>query len=340
MHGGARSTERTAIAGFTLVELLIVMSLIAVLLGLGLGVFAKLDLGDRVAASSVQNVIRAAHNWSIAQGTGARVRIDASAGTIRSEGFLPVGTWHFESEPFQGAFDIQGASAGGHLVENGFEGHALSFDGETGRPHVVFAVKQDSSWTFTEGFAIRCAVRMSGHEGGSLLDLGGAVGIETTSDGAIKAWFVAQRSDDEQAQGRGGRVAMGTNAGLLAPNRWAQIAVEYDRRAFTILVDGQPATRLAETAPVVKLEGDLVLSPSQTAFPGDIDNLVVASLTSGDVTQLTPGIGFTKETPAVIAFEAGGGLDRSVHTSDVKVGLDFGDGRKETVLVNLFGTVE
>jgi hypothetical protein len=314
--------------------------LIAVLLGLGLGVIAKLDMGDRVAVSAVQNVIRSAHNWAIAQGTGARVRIDNTAQTLRAEGFLTVGTWHFETEPFTGAFDIEGSSGGGHQITDGFEGHALSFDGETGKPHVVFAVKQDPSWTFTEGFAVRCALRVSGLSGGSLLDLGGAVGIDTTSDGAIKAWFIAQRSDDEQKQGRGGRVAMSTNPGLLAPGRWSQIAVEYDRRVFTILVDGQPAARLDESAPVERLEGNLVLSPSQTAFPGDIDNLVVASVVAGDVRELPRGIAFTPETPAEIVFEAGGGLDRTVHKDALKVALDFGDGRKETVLVNLFGTVE
>lgn len=331
---------RTAIAGFTLVELMIVMSLIAVLLGLGLGVFSKLDMGDRVAVGSVQNVIRSAHNWSIAQGTGARVRIDSSAQTIRAQGFLIVGTWHFETEPYTGAFDIEGASAGGHQVTDGFEGQALSFDGETGRPHVVFSVKQDPSWTFTEGFALRCALRTSGNGGGSLIDLGGAVGIETTADGAIKAFFIAQRSDDEQKQGRGGRVAMATGPGLLTPHRWARISVEYDRHMFTIIVDGQPAARLDETAPVERLEGNLVLSPSQVAFPGDIDNLVVAAVVDGDVSELPHGIAFTKDTPAEIVFEAGGGLDRTVHKDAVKVGLDFGDGRKETVLVNLFGTVE
>ncbi len=327
-------------AGFTLVELLIVMSLIAVLLGLGLGVFAKLDLGDRVAASSVQNVIRSAHNWAIAQGTGSRVRIDAKAQTIRAEGFLTVGTWHFETEPFTGAFDIEGSSSGGHQIDGGFQGHALSFEGEGGHPRVTFAVKSNASWTFTEGFAVRCAVRRAGDQGGALLDLGGVVGIDTTADGAVKAWFVAQRADDEQTQGRGGRVAMTTNSGLLAPGRWSQISVEYDRRMFTIFVDGQPAARLDETAPVAQLEGNLVLSPSQSAFPGDLDDLVVAAVVAGDTTELPRGIEFAKGTLAELVFEAGGGLDRTVHKEAAKVVLDLGDGRKETVLVNLFGTVE
>jgi prepilin-type N-terminal cleavage/methylation domain-containing protein len=334
-HRGAR-----AASGFTLVELLIVMSLIAVMLGLGVGVFASLDLGDRVGVSNVQNVLRSAHNWAVAQIAPARVRIDAAASTLRAEGLQVVGTWHFETEPIMGAFGLEGTSYGGHFVDDGFQGRALSFAGEPARSRVEFAVQDDSAWSFTEGFALRCAVRTTEAHGGVLLDLGGAVGLETTDDGAIKAWFVAQRSDDEQKEGRGGKAVMSTSPGLLIPGRWTQVELEYDRNAFTIIVDAQPAAELLENAPVMRMAGPLVLSPSSAPFPGDVDSLVVASVVGGDASDLPRGITFGKGTPAEIVFQAGGGLDRAHHREAVKVLLDFDDGRKETVLVNLSGTVE
>jgi prepilin-type N-terminal cleavage/methylation domain-containing protein len=105
MHSAAhRGAHRRA--AFTLVELLIVMSLIALLLGLGLGVFSNLDMGDRVAVSSVHNVIRSAHNTSVAMLAPTRVRIDAKARTLRAEGLQIVGTWHLEGEPLVGAFGL------------------------------------------------------------------------------------------------------------------------------------------------------------------------------------------------------------------------------------------
>jgi hypothetical protein len=151
---------------------------------------------------------------------------------------------------------------------------------------------------------------------------------------------VAQRADDEQSASRGGRVTMTTSPGLLWPRRWTQIEVTYDRNVFRILVDGQPVAEVIESAPVALLDGPLVLSPSGRAFPGDVDNLVVAAVVSGDVNDLPRNVSFGAGTPAEIVFQAGGGLDRAHHKEAVRIVLDFEDGRKETVLVNLSGTVE
>ena len=342
-----RAAQRTAQCrtGLTLVELLVVLSLIAVLLGMGLGVFANFDMGSRVAVGNVQNVVRSAHNWAVAQAAPSRVRIDAggsegSVPSLRAEGLQTVGTWHFESEPIRGAFGHEGASFGGELVDDGFQGSALSFAGESGRARVEFPVHVVSSWSFGDGFRIECAVRPAGGRGGTLLDLGGVVGIETTQDGALKAWFTAARSDDEASAGRGGRVTMSTAPGLLAPGRWSRIGIGYDRHAFRIHVEGQPAAEVLEEGPVALLAGPLVLSPSSMAFPGDVDNQVVAAVVSGDASELPRGITFGKGTPPVIVFQAGGGLDRAHHREAVRLVLDFDDGRSETVLVNLSGTVE
>jgi hypothetical protein len=316
------------------------MSLIALLLGLGLGVFSNLDMGDRVAVSEVQNVLRAAHNTSVAQIAPTRVRIDAKARTVRAEGMQIVGTWQLEGEPIVGAFGLEGAHYGGRFVDDGFQGRAISFAGEPAHSRIEFLIQDDPAWSFTEGFSVRCAVRTIERESGLLLDLGRVIGIETTSDGAVKAWFVAQRSEDEAQEGRGGKVAMSTAPGQLVPSRWTQIEIEYDRHVFRILVDGQPAAELVETAPVMRLEGGLVLSPSSAAYPGDVDSLVVASVVASELTEMPQGVTFGKGTPGEIVFQAGGGLDRAFHFEPAKVLLEFDDGRKTTVLVNLSGTVE
>lgn len=345
-HGRADRTalstpnRRARAAGFTLIELMVVMLLIGLLLGFGLGVFANLDVGSRVAAGSVQNVLRSAHNWAVARIAPARVVIDVSKGTLRAEGHQVVGTWHFENDSIQGAFGIDGVRFGGEIVADGYQGRALSFAGQPPRSHVDFPVHTDPAFDITNGFSIRCALRPTSGRGGELLDLGGVVAVETTSDGAVKARFVAQRTEAETNGGRGGRVTIATERGLLTADRWSIVEVIYDRLQFAIRINGQIAAFLPETAPVSRSEGPLVLSPSQSAFPGAIDTLVVSAVVADAATELPKNVTLAGDTPKEIVFQPGGGLDREVHRDPVRLTLVYDDGRKEVVQVNLYGTVE
>lgn len=327
-------------AGFTLVELLIVMMLVALLLGLGLGVFANLDVGGRVALGSVQNVLRSAHNWAVARIAPARVVLDSAAGTLRAEGHQVVGTWHFEEESIRGALGIDGVRFGGEIVPDGYQGHALSFVGQPAGAHVDFPVQNDPAFDLTQGFSIRFALRPTSGRGGELLEAGRVIAIETSGDGSLKAHFVAQRADLEATGGRGGRVTIATEPGALSANRWSIVELTYDRVHFTLRVDNQIAAYVGETAPVSRAEGPLVLSPSEVAFPGMLDALVVSVVVVDEATELPKGVALAKNSPREIVFQAGGGLDRQIHRDPVRLVLEFEDGRKETVQVNLYGTVE
>ena len=66
------------------------------------------------------------------------------------------------------------------------------------------------------------------------------------------------------------------------------------------------------------------------------------------VESLAPHVGyfkigsvlFTQDCPQVVEFVAGGALDPAVHSGPVTVGLEFADGRREDILVGIYGTVE
>jgi hypothetical protein len=329
------------LAGFTLLELLLVMGLIALLFGIGLGVFARLDLGDRVAVALVQDALRSAHNFAVARSAPARVRIDGKTGTIRAEGMQVIGTWHFESLPIRGAFGIEGAMLGGKLVQDGFQGQALSFAGEPARSRVEIPVQGDPSWDLRQGFALRCALRpQAGAVGGAVLSLGESAGLETTERGSVRAWITAEVKDQHGDLQRGGRIPVEAPPGSLPPERWSVVEVQYDRRRLRLSVDGAPVAEVEETAPVWRLDGPLVLSPSNAAWPGAIDSLVVSAVAAHEESALPRGVVFAAGTPAEILFAPGGGLDRGFHREPVHLALEFEDGRRVGVLVNLYGTVE
>jgi prepilin-type N-terminal cleavage/methylation domain-containing protein len=327
--------------GFTLVELLLVMALIALILGVGVGMFTRLDLGDRVAVALVQDALRSAQNFAVARSAPARVRLDAAHGTIVADGMLVVGTWHFESFPPSGAFGIEGAAQGGHLVDDGFQGKALSFAGEPARSHVEFPVQDLSSWNLHEGFQLRCALRPTKDGGGAVLALGETLGLETTANGGVRAWFAPEvREEDAATVRRGPRIPIDAPPETLVPDRWMVVEIQYDRARFRLLVDGAEAASVAESSPVSRVDAALVLSPANRAWPGAIDDLSVSASAARDESRLPKHARFASGTPAEIRFAPGGGLDRDVHHGPVELALEFDDGRRSSISVSLFGTVE
>lgn len=326
--------------GFTLIELLLVMGLIALLLGIGVGAFARLDFGDRVASSLVENVLRSAHNWAVARDAPARVTIDRATRTIRSEGLQVIGTWHFETLPIEGAFGLSGAHFGGQLVDDGFQGRAISFLGEPSRSRVEFPVNTDPSFDLREGFAIGCAVRVGAGRSGAVLRAGESVSLDVAPDGSIHGWVVGQLTDELGQEQRGGRIPIASPPHVVTPGRWTQIELSYDRKKLRLFADAAPVAEVAETVPVWRLQGPLVLSPDPTPFPGAIDNLVVSAVVAQDETVLPMNTGFAANVPTEILFAAGGGLDRNVHSEPVRVTVESEDNAPKTLVVSLFGTVE
>lgn len=327
-------------AGFTLVELIVVMGIIALMIGAGIGLVARLRVTDRAAVGVVNSTLRAARNWSVAREAPARVRIDPERNSIQAFGMSVIGTWHFEDMPVRGAFGTEGTSLGGKIVPDGFTGSALSFVGEPARSRVEMAVQLDPAFDLSRGFSIACAVRPSSDDGGDLLAIGESAGIAMSDDGAVRAWFAPEIVQEDGERRRGSRVALDTDGGWLRANRWSEVEVQYDRARLAVIVDGTLVASLAETAPVWKVESPLVISPSNSAFPGAIDALVIAAVNGEDRRDLPKGVAFAAGSPREIVFAAGGGLDRVLHREPVRLTLELGDGREEKILVNLHGTVE
>jgi len=324
----------------TLLELLLVISLLALNMGVGAGLFTRIDLSDRVARPMVENALRSAHNWSIARGAPARVRLDPKLGTIDTEGLSVVGTWHFEALPARGAFGLDSTGEGGVLIEDGFQGKALSFAGLGSRSGLTIPVTDDPAFNLTQGFVVRCAVRVQHGSGGSLLQIGGAVGLDVGTDGSLSGWFQTALEEQDSAPRKGGRIGVTTDPAALRGERWAQVELAYDRRQLTLKVDGVELVARDEESGVWHLEGPMVLSPGQVAFPGAIDALVVSAVAANETAQLPQNYRFAADVPREVRFRPGGGLDRTFHSRQVEIVLEHLDGRRETVRVQPYGTVE
>jgi prepilin-type N-terminal cleavage/methylation domain-containing protein len=321
----------------TLIELLMVMALLGLLLGAGVGMLSSLDLGHRASVGLVQNVIRSARNSAVARGAPARVRLDPS-GTITAEAMEVVGTWHFEGD-LVGAFGFRGVNSGGVYVDDGWIGRALSFAGQGGS-YAEFPVGAAASWDFSEGFAIECAVRLEQPGAGHLLDLGGAIGLDVTENLAPRAWLRPFVTDTTGTERAGGKFAVEGPAGALVGSDWHRVRFEYDRRTARLLVDNVEVAREELELPVWSLEGPLVLADSQRGFPGSIDNLIVSAVAASESVELPEGTAFSADAPALVRFDAGGHLDREVHSEPVEFHLEFDDGDRIRLRIGMYGTVE
>ena len=327
-------------SGFTLIELIVVMGILAMLFGMGVGMLTNLNPGKRAALGLVQNIVRSAHNSANARRAPARVRLDPQKNTLRASGMDVAGTWQFETEGLDGSSGFDGVCLGGRIIDDGFLGKALSFAGTPAGSHAEIPLQQDPGFDLREGFQIQCALRLESPSGGRILDFGSVASLECKSDGSLRAWFKPEVVSASGVVSAGGMVAVDSASGLLAPGPWMRIEITYDRRLLRLLVNGVEAARAAADGPVCKLQGPLVIGDVRTPFPGAIDALSILAVVDNTEVKLPKTVNFAPDVPREIVFSADGALDREVHAGPLSIGLEYDDGSKARVLVNIYGTVE
>ena len=335
-EGRARSGPGRGAAGMTLVELLMVMALIGLLLGAGVGMLSSLDLERRALVGRCQNVLRAARNSAVARAGSAQVLIDSEAGTLTARASEVVGTWHFEDR-LTGARDATGASTGTTFTDAGFIGAGLAVGGGA---FAEFPVQLDPSWDFEHGFTLECAVRFDEPGRVALVDVGGAFGLTQSGDLGVRGWFVPRVASEAGPDRAGGLVAVDLEPGTLRQGSWHRLRLEYDRRVLRLSVDGLPLARSEHVVPVWNLAGPLRLGAERDSGAASLDGLVVGAVAVSETVVLPEGVAFSEAAPALLRFGPTGHLDRGLHPQAVEFGLDFDDGARVPLRVNVYGTVE
>lgn len=341
MRTSGKREAHGARAGMTLLELMLVMFLLALVLGAGVGTFSALDLGKGQAAGLVRNVLRSAQNTAIASSAPARVRLELATGTIRGESLVTVGTYHFEGRSLTG-YGPAGAAEPEDFDPRGFVGACFRPAGRL-KAEAEIPLTRDPAFDFTLGFALECALYRESEGGGRVLSIGPpeapTLALELGKNGALRA-RMKTRLGAADSDRPGGSVILQSEPGLVPLARWVTVRVRYDRARFELLLDGAVVASQAEESFVWKVDAPLVLSDRALPFPGRIDSLVLAAMIAGEPSVLPDSVHFTADSPAVVQFAPGGGLDRSKHFDPPRIGLEFEDGSRETVLVGLYGTVE
>ncbi len=171
--------------------------------------------------------------------------------------------------------------------------------------------------------------------------MGDAFKLEVGRDLGLKVSISTERFDKEAQQLKAaGKAVVETEAGALALDEWKRVLVTYDRALLNIYVEGLLLASLPEEGAVARTKSKLVVGGGQQPWTGSIDNLVVSAVGAQEEVQLPEGVWFAPGTPKEVVFAGDGGLDRSVVREPIVFELEYADGRRETVRVNMYGTVE
>ncbi|MBM3975428.1 MAG: hypothetical protein FJ299_00380 [Planctomycetes bacterium] len=326
--------------GLTLLELLLVLGILSAVMGLGLGMFAALDVSKRQAVGLVRNTLRSAQNSAISRRAEAAVRIEPKRRALAPRFQQIIGTWHFESPELAGAFGISGRAIDAELTEDGYIGRALELDVEAEGARVELPIQRDSASDFRYGFALECALRRGSADAGEIANAGGCFGLQVLRDGALRGWFAPEANAQDGGVARGGHVIAQSEPGALPLGVWKRVRFEYAQQELVLSIDGVAVARVEEQAPVWALEGPLVIGSARSPFRGQLDALVLTAVAATADVELPKGVSFPPESELVLRFQAGGGLDRRAHEKPVRIALDFEDGAREWITVGLYGTVE
>jgi len=364
--------------GATLVELLVTISIMAILMGIGLGVYWRMNRGLalQAAVSGVESALRAARAFAVQEHSPAMVvfrpRPDERelVGQVFALGRQPVSCWHFELSDFAGT-KLLGALGQEAVFPEGGQFHAV--EGKVGGAVELLGQPQMAQVSspyldgLREGVFIECYVRPdpSGLAPGDVLPV---VCKDTAAqspyrlemvygDGGYFAVRAAVRVETE-----GGSAPMAAmSETLVRPGVWTHVAMAYacDGRTeegapigmLTIrvngrlvaqqetTVEGSPMTLAPNTAPM------FIGSDGTNYYQGRLDELKIGGLLAGEVFRLPKNVEVRldagEESDWRVHFDPEGKLDPRCHDDVVLVRvLSREDHTARVIRVNWLGSVE
>ncbi|MBI2922060.1 MAG: prepilin-type N-terminal cleavage/methylation domain-containing protein [Planctomycetes bacterium] len=308
----------------TLIELMVVMSIIAVMLGAGLALFSESnkDRGLRAARGVVLGTCRYAK--TTARNTRAPVwmRVDPEGRWISTSVRRPMASWHFEDGQLRGAMGRQAALDSGKVIDDGQVGRGVLFDDKGGHLDcgALPMIAPD------QGLIAEIWYRPKTHrKDRTVLAKKGEFGIAVDRGGSLHA-FVGGGEDVVQIDVKN----------LPIPeNRWSKLAIVWDSKTLMLLVNDRPLAQRAGKAVFEMNDAPLMVGTTEMPLDGCVDEIRVDALIEDSHSVLPEGI-VVSGVPEV-RFDATGALDPAFHQAPATLTVKAQNGESASVTVNMLG---
>ncbi|MBI3817720.1 MAG: prepilin-type N-terminal cleavage/methylation domain-containing protein [Planctomycetes bacterium] len=342
-----QTTKSPRAGGFTLIELLTVMAILGILMGIGVGVFGKLNVAKFGAVSLVRNALRASREAAIASGLPVTVVCSAPDLKLYDLSVKPFGHWQFEdaadgkttktNTTSKGAFELEAHLNGATVGSDGRVGGALYLN--KAGDHAISDLGGNAVYVFSNGVAVEADVYIDKPVSGNLLKRSNQFRLSISADGSVEA--EVQLAEDETPEGKPAGSLLATSApGVVLERQWARVGFVYDRVALVLYVDGIPlATRFTKgREPVARDRAPLEFGDKSGRFMGRLDGVKLGFVSPGEGVKLPKDVSFDFTGELSVHFLPDGRLDPAWHPSPVSVPLLFPENVKKIVTVGVYGT--
>jgi prepilin-type N-terminal cleavage/methylation domain-containing protein len=305
--------------GLTLAELLVALSIVAVISGIAVGMIRRGDggLGAEANTRLVRSTLRYARNAARDAGAGAIVTFDPESQEIAVAPVELAANFHFEDE-----FGSQRRrlELSGQLVDEGHLGRGLALSSGL----VDLGLLGE---TPVQGFRVSFWLRPEDlDKAGRVLERENTFSLSLDADGSLR---VRIRVGEQ-----GEAIQLETRPGLMTVGRWRRVDFAYDRAAITLAVDGVQQLRKPE-ARVLFRDKKARLLLGSGGVSATMDTLRYWVVSEGETRRLGSGVEIEASGPITVAFDGEGRLNPAVHSGPVEIALRFPSEEPEGILQTL-----
>lgn len=303
-----RTAARSDQSGFTLIEMLVVMSLLSVLIGLGVGMLNRRGSDFDIARTVVRDQVRLARETALARHVPTEVVFSGDGFetliTVESKSLEPVAHWHMEGRPGLDRAPRESRIEGD--VVQGRIGEARRTEVDPAKTLLRLPIGRRPSFDLSGGFAVRLDVLIEERSESTVFRIGNS--IEWTLDEDL---FLSVRVVPSEGGGAPAAPVQIEAEEPLRLGRWHALDLVHDGRRLTMRVDDRTIATAPMTLSLLQLGSDeLFVSPEDRPLVGIVDSVQLWGFTIGDRQAIPGTLEFDGARP-VVRFDDRGQIERA-----------------------------